>query len=159
MAAEDNGFCLLSQHIYDRTDHRNRISERDFKIQRKSRSGKCDLWIFSLRAVLGIWFLGAYIGAVMSVSILQFGFAGGLIGLGLLLPQYLFYIPASLYLMRQVWEMSAGIWRNKGLFPERIGVYLLRSSAACGIYLIGILAECCLNPWIVEKLLSYIKIF
>ena len=110
-------------------------------------------------AVLGIWFLGVYIGAVMSVSILQFGFAGGLIGLGLLLPQYLFYIPASLYLMRQVWEMSAGIWRNKGLFPERIGVYLLRSSAACGIYLIGILAECCLNPWIVEKLLSYIKIF
>ena len=80
-------------------------------------------------------------------------------GLGLLLPQYLFYIPAYLYLMRQVWEMSAGIWRNKGLFPERIGVYLLRSSAACGIYLIGILAECCLNPWIVEKLLSYIKIF
>ena len=154
MAAEDNGFCLLSQHIYDRTDHRNRISERDFKIQRKSLS------VFGAPlAVLGIWFLGVYIGAVMSVSILQFGFAGGLIGLGLLLPQYLFYIPASLYLMRQVWEMSAGIWRNKGLFPERIGVYLLRSSAACGIYLIGILAECCLNPWIVEKLLSYIKIF
>ena len=110
-------------------------------------------------AVLGIWFLGAYIGAVMSMSILQFGFAGGLIGLGLLFPQYFFYIPASLYLLKQVWEMSSGIWRNKGLFPDRIGLYMLRSGAACGIYLAGILSECCLNPWIVEKLLGYIKIF
>ena len=39
--------------VYDRTDHRNRISERDFKIQRKSLSCKCDLWIFSLRGTAG----------------------------------------------------------------------------------------------------------
>lgn len=110
-------------------------------------------------AVFGMWILGAYIGAVISVSILQFGFVGGLISLGLLFPQYLFYIPASLYLMKQVWEMSAGIWKNKGLFPDRIGVYMLRSATVCVIYFVGILSECFLNPWIVEKLLGYIKIF
>ena len=33
---------------------------------------------------------------IMTVSILEFGFAGGVIGMGLLLPQYLFYIPVWL---------------------------------------------------------------
>ena len=53
----------------------------------------CGFSIFGVPlAVAGMLFLGFLIGTVAAMSILQFGFAGGLIGAGLLLPQYLFYI-------------------------------------------------------------------
>ena len=44
-------------------------------------------------AVIMLLGSGLYAGMIMTVSILEFGFAGGVIGMGLLLPQYLFYIP------------------------------------------------------------------
>lgn len=110
-------------------------------------------------AVLETWLLGAYTGAILAVSILQFGLMGGATGIGLLMPQYLFYIPAALYAMKQVWGISAGIWKNKGLFPDKIGNYMIKTGLASVVYLAGMLSECYLNPWIVEKLLKYIKIF
>ena len=41
-------------------------------------------------AVITLLGSGLYAGMIMTVSILEFGFAGGVIGMGLLLPQYLF---------------------------------------------------------------------
>ena len=52
-------------------------------------------------AVITLLGSGLYAGMIMTVSILEFGFAGGVIGMGLLLPQYLFYIPVWLYSMEQ----------------------------------------------------------
>ena len=110
-------------------------------------------------AVAGILLLGFLTGAVAAMSILQFGFTGGLIGAGLLLPQYLLYIPAWMYLMAQVWELSMGIWRNKGLFPGRCRRYLVSAGISLLIYSAGILSECYINPWITEKLLSFVDFF
>ena len=66
-------------------------------------------------AVITLLGSGLYAGMIMTVSILEFGFAGGVIGMGLLLPQYLFYIPVWLYSMEQEWKISSEIWRNRGL--------------------------------------------
>lgn len=120
----------------------------------------CGFSIFGVPlAVAGMLFLGFLIGAVAAMSILQFGFAGGLIGAGLLLPQYLFYIPVWMYLMEQVWELSLGIWRNKGLFPGRCRRYLISAGIALLVYAAGILTECYINPWIAEKLLTFVDFF
>lgn len=110
-------------------------------------------------AVLEVIAMGIYTGAILSVSILEFGFVGGFVGMAFLLPQYLFYIPVVLYTTEQVWKVSIGIWKNRGLFPQKIGRYLLRVSPMMLIYALGILSECYINPWIVEKMLSYIKFF
>ena len=102
---------------------------------------------------------GLYTGIIMSASILEFGFAGGVIGMGLLLPQYLFYIPVWLYSMEQEWIMSSEIWKNKGLIFGKISMYLRRMTFAFLLYFLGILVECFVNPWIISKILEYIKIF
>ena len=110
-------------------------------------------------AVLEIIALGVYTGVILSVSILEFGFIGGFAGMAFLLPQYLFYIPVFLYIAEQVWGVSAGIWRNRGLFPQKVGRYLLRVTPMAAVYVLGILSECYINPWIVEKMLGHIKFF
>ena len=102
---------------------------------------------------------GLYTGIIMSTSILEFGFAGGVIGMGLLLPQYLFYIPVWLYSMEQEWTMSSEIWKNKGLISGKISIYLQRMTVAFLGYLLGMIVECFVNPWIISKILEYIKIF
>ena len=102
---------------------------------------------------------GLYTGIIMSASILEFGFAGGVIGMGLLLPQYLFYIPVWLYSMEQELTMSSEIWKNKGLIFGKISMYLRRMMFAFLLYFLGILVECFVNPWIISKILEYIKIF
>ena len=110
-------------------------------------------------AVLTLLLSGLYTGMIMSASILEFGFAGGVIGMGLLLPQYLFYIPVWLYSMEQEWEMSVEIWRNRGIFSQKAGAYAGRMCIAAIGYLLGILVECFINPWIISRILNYIKIF
>lgn len=110
-------------------------------------------------AILTLLFSGLYTGMIMAASILEFGFAGGVIGIGLLLPQYLFYIPVWLYAMEQEWIISAEIWRNKGMLSWKKGDFIVRMCLASGVYLLGILAECFINPWIVRVILNYLKFF
>lgn len=110
-------------------------------------------------AVLTLLLSGLYIGMIMAASILEFGFVGGVIGMGLLIPQYMFYIPVWLYAMEQEWEMSVEIWRNRGILSQKTGTYMGRMCIAAGGYLLGILAECFVNPWVINKILEYIKIF
>lgn len=73
--------------------------------------------------------------------------------------QYLFYIPVWLYSMEQEWIMSSEIWKNKGLIFGKISMYLRRMMFAFLLYFLGILVECFVNPWIISKILEYIKIF
>lgn len=109
-------------------------------------------------AVVTLLGSGLYTGIIMAVSILEFGFAGGVIGMGLLLPQYLFYIPVWLYATEQEWTMSTQIWRNKGIMSGNTGIYLRKMGTAFAGYLLGILIECFANPWIINRILEYIKI-
>lgn len=120
----------------------------------------CGFSIFgAMLAVITLLLSGLYAGMIMASSILEFGFAGGVIGMGLLLPQYLFYIPVWLYSMEQEWKMSTEIWKNRGILSQKAGVYAGRMCLAAGVYLLGILAECFINPWIISRILKYIKIF
>ncbi len=110
-------------------------------------------------AVITLLGAGLYTGIIMTASILEFGFAGGVIGMGLLLPQYLFYIPVWLYSMEQEWMMSLEIWKNRGLISGKISTYLKKMCIAAVGYMVGILIECYVNPWIVGIILEYIKNF
>ena len=47
--------------------------------------------------------------------------------MGLLLPQYLFYIPVWLYSMEQEWKISSEIWRNRGLISGEVSIYLKKN--------------------------------
>ena len=54
----------------------------------------CGFTVFGVPlAVLSMIFTGLGLGMVFVMSILQFGLAGGAVAAGLLLPQYLIYIP------------------------------------------------------------------
>lgn len=110
-------------------------------------------------AVIGVFLLGTEIGALLAMSILQFGFAGGMLGIGLLFPQYLVYIPVTLAGLARVYDVSLGIWKNKGLFPRKVGGYTLEIFLGAVLYSGGILLECYVNPWIVEKILELTDFF
>ncbi len=66
-------------------------------------------------------FLGMETGMILALSVLEFGIYGGVAGAGLLMPQYLVYIPAYFYLAGIVYRQSYGIWKNYGLVPQKTG--------------------------------------
>ena len=68
-------------------------------------------------------FLGMETGMILALSVLEFGIYGGVAGAGLLMPQYLVYIPAYFYLAGIVYRQSYGIWKNYGLVPQKTGAY------------------------------------
>lgn len=114
-------------------------------------AGLCGLSVFGVPlAVLGTVLQGVEIGMLLTMSILQFGLAGGAIGAGLLLPQYLLYIPAVCYLLFMVYLQSMEIWKNRGLFPQKVYGYLLQVFLAGAVYFGGILLEVYCNPWVFQ---------
>lgn len=120
----------------------------------------CGFSVFGVPlAVVGILLLGGETGALLTMSILQFGLAGGAVGLGLLLPQYLIYLPVTMYVMTLVYKQSLDIWRNHGIFPQKATDYSLRACGAAVVYFAGILLETYLNPWVVENILGRLKFF
>nr|WP_303015749.1 hypothetical protein [uncultured Blautia sp.] len=104
-------------------------------------------------------FLGIETGMILALSVLEFGIYGGVAGAGLLMPQYLVYIPAYFYLAGIVYRQSYGIWKNYGLVPQKTGAYFRQGITVFLLYTGGILAESFLNPWIVEKVIKGLKFF
>lgn len=120
----------------------------------------CGFSVFGVPlAVVGMLLLGCEIGALLTMSILQFGLAGGAVGLGLILPQYVIYLPATMYVMALVYEQSLDIWKNHGIFPQKTYRYSVRACGAALVYFGGILLESWLNPWVVENVLGKLKFF
>ena len=113
----------------------------------------CGISVFGVPfAVAGSIYLGIKIGLLLTMSVLQFGFQGGLVGVGLLFPQYLLYIPCIFYLYRQSYEQSMKIWKNRGMLSGGVPRYFLRVFL-CGIlYLGGMITEAYCNPFILEWL-------
>lgn len=111
----------------------------------------CGISVFGVPlAVLGTVLQGMEIGLFLTMSILQFGLAGGAIGAGLLLPQYLLYIPAVCYLLSIVYMQSMEIWRNRGLIPRKVSGYLVQVLLAGAVCFVGILLEAYCNPWLFQ---------
>lgn len=120
----------------------------------------CSFSVFGVPlAVAGTLFLGFQTGILLAVSILEFGFSGGLVGLGLLFPQYLLYFPITLLLLSWVYDLSLDIWKNKTAFPKGSGAYALKFLLGALAYTAGIFMECFLNPWFVTRILELTKIF
>ena len=80
-------------------------------------------------------------------------------GPGLLIPQYVIYIPVYFYLAGLVYRQSYDIWKNYGLVPQKSRLYIRQGMTAFLVYTGGILAESFLNPWILEKVVKGLKFF
>jgi len=120
----------------------------------------CGVTVFGVPlSFLAVILTGLEIGTLLTMSVLQFGIAGGVVGVGLLFPQFVVYLPSCMGLMEMVYKESSGVWKNQGLFPEKTTAYFLRCLLLVAVYLMGILLEVMLNPFVVEKLMEYIKIF
>lgn len=118
----------------------------------------CGISVFGVpMAVIWMVVTGIKTGALLTMSILQFGLTGGAVGAGLLFPQYLLYLPVMACFLPAVYRQSAELWKNRGLLPEKLGKYCIAGVLAGGVYMLGILLETYANPWIVEMLTEKLK--
>ena len=102
---------------------------------------------------------GIKTGAILSMSILQFGFVGGAAGLALLFPHEIVYLIVFFYFMRQVYNLSLNCWKGKGLFPQGISGYCLGFLRWGILYMGGILLEIYVNPWFVKETVKFLDFF
>lgn len=102
---------------------------------------------------------GIKTGAILSMSILQFGFVGGVAGLALLFPHEIVYLIVFFYFMRQVYNLSLNCWKGKGLFPQGISGYCLGFLRWGILYMGGILLEIYVNPWFVKETVKFLDFF
>lgn len=123
-------------------------------------SAFCGVSVFGVPlAVMGVFYMGFQSGLLMTVSILQFGLQGGLIGVGMMFPQYLFYFPCFFWLFQLVYRQSLAIWRNRGILLPEMSGYVMRV-LLCGIGCLGgIVLETWCNPPVLEVLMKSLKIF
>ena len=120
----------------------------------------CGYTIFGVPlSVAYMLLLGMETGVLLALSVLEFGLYGGIAGAGLLMPQYLIYLPAYFYLAGIVYRQSFDIGKNYGLVPQKSGKYFQQGLLAFLVYTGGILLESFLNPWIVEKVVKELKFF
>ena len=110
-------------------------------------------------AVLGVLLAGFHVGLLLTMSILQFGFQGGLIGAGALFPQGLLYLPCLFWLMWLVYRQSMEIWRSRGLLVTGTSRYVLRVLCCAVLCLGGILLETWCNPAVMEVLVKTLKFY
>lgn len=102
---------------------------------------------------------GIKTGAILSMSILQFGFVGGAAGLALLFPHEIVYLIVFFYFMRQVYNLSLNCWKGRGLFPQGISGYCLGFLRWGILYMGGILLEIYVNPWFVKETVKILEFF
>lgn len=102
---------------------------------------------------------GIKTGAILSMSILQFGFVGGAAGLALLFPHEIVYLIVFFYFMRQVYNLSLNCWKGRGLFPQGISGYCLGFLRWGILYMGGILLEIYVNPWFVKETVKILDFF
>ena len=107
----------------------------------------CGFTIFGVPLTVAyMLFLGMETGMILALSVLEFGIYGSVAGAGLLMPQYLIYIPAYFYLAGIVYRQSYGIWKNYGLVPQKSGAYFRQGITVFLLYTGGILAESFFEP-------------
>ena len=118
----------------------------------------CGFSVFGVPlAVVGLVLAGMKIGMLLTLSVLQFGVTGGLAGAGLIFPQYLFYLPVWVYFLRAVYTQSREVWKNRGLFPQKVYRYTGFFVLMALLLLAGVLGETYVNPLVVEMLIKNLK--
>lgn len=110
-------------------------------------------------AVGGVVLLGMVLSMLLTMSVIQFGLQGGLVGAGLLFPQFMIYLPCFLIACGIIYENSMRIWKSRNFLPGQISSYILKM-LICSVFLgLGILLEVYCNPMITEILIRNLKIF
>ena len=100
-------------------------------------------------------FCGLECGLFVTLSILEFGFRGGLLGIGFYFPQLFLYLPVLFAGAEFVWRQSGKIWNNHGLYPRATYRYLIKTAGLLVIFTIGMLLEAWLNPYFMQILIKY----
>ena len=120
----------------------------------------CGITVFGVViAIVGLWGSGLLLGMVLTMSVLEFGIPGCAVGIGLVFPQYIFYIPCMLLLFTEIYRQSLETWKNQGRMSADITGYTGRI-LLCGLgYSLGILLEIYCNPKVMEFLMKNINIF
>lgn len=120
----------------------------------------CGVSVFGVPlAVIGMLYMGLQAGMLLTLSVLQFGLQGGLIGAGAMFPQYLLYFPCFFYLLNLVYVQSLEIWKNRGLLLPDVSDYFLRVIICACIFAGGMLLETWCNPPVMEILMKGLKLF
>ena len=110
-------------------------------------------------AVVGVLMTGINLAMLLTMSILQFGLQGGLIGVCLLFPQWVLYLPCIMAGCGIVYESSVQIWKNRTFFPGHIVWYLIKVMVCAVCFVVGILLEIYCNPIITKIMIQNLKIF
>lgn len=120
----------------------------------------CGITVFGVViAIAGLLGSGLLLGMVLTMSVLEFGIPGCAVGIGLVFPQYIFYIPCMLLLFTEIYRQSLETWKNQGRMAADITGYTGRI-LLCGLgYSLGILLEIYCNPKVMEFLMKNISIF
>lgn len=120
----------------------------------------CGVSIFGVPVSIfsDVW-MGFFAGSLITSCILQFGIWGGVLGLGLLLPQWCCYIFSLLNLCRYSCEMSLKSWKNEGYTGVVLKKYLIHCSAWGGVYISGVILEYAVSPWILDFIVKKLPIF
>ena len=120
----------------------------------------CGITVFGVViAIAGLLGSGLLLGMVLTMSVLEFGIPGCAVGIGLVFPQYIFYIPCLLLLFTEIYRQSLETWKNQGRMAADITGYTGRI-LLCGLgYSLGILLEIYCNPRVMEFLMKNISIF
>ena len=120
----------------------------------------CGITVFGVViAIVGLLGSGLLLGMVLTMSVLEFGIPGCAVGIGLVFPQYIFYIPGMLLLFTEIYRQSLETWKNQGRMSADITGYTGRI-LLCGLgYSLGILLEIYCNPKVMEFLMKNISIF
>lgn len=98
-----------------------------------------------IRKIVAAFFLlwtGMSGGILLSEAVAELGMKGSILCVAGLFPQFLFYVPAVLALLRFCWNYPQNQWNRQKTF------------FVCGLFLIGIFSESCLNPWLIQKIVN-----
>ena len=98
-----------------------------------------------IRKIVAAFFLlwtGMSGGILLSEAVAELGMKGSILCVAGLFPQFLFYVPAVLVLLRFCWNYPQNQWNRQKTF------------FVCGLFLIGIFSESCLNPWLIQKIVN-----
>ena len=117
--------------------------------------------VFPPKAVfsIGMSALLFLFGFVISCQMFYLELSGVWFLLLCLFPHYLIYLPLWDSVYQMVYRESMGIWRNHGIFPQKVSAYLLKVLLYTALYGVGILLEWRVNPWILNKILDFSKFF
>lgn len=120
----------------------------------------CGLSVFGLivSVVASVW-MGFLMGAVLTVSLLEFGVEGMFLAGALFLPQYVAYVPASLALYRRSFKSSLCAWKGQRLTQTERRGYGIFCVWTAAVMAVGMVLESYVNPILLEMVIGRLHFF